>query len=186
MNTTNSLLYSRGDYRRVIPLRDEASDLPGDRRRSPFRRDYARLIQSPAFRRLQGKNQLFAGLESDFFMNRITHSLEVAQIAKSIAFRLNVQTLGELGCPLDSDLGEFAGLAHDLGHPPFGHTGEDALNQIIIERTRGTEGFEGNAQTLRLLSRLEKKLDDPTKQLFQGGRRKKRPRWYNSKGHDSP
>ncbi len=115
----------------------------------------------------------------------MTHSLEVAQIAKSIAVKLNFQMLEELGCPLDLDLVEFAGLAHDLGHPPFGHTGEDALNRIMIERTGGAEGFEGNAQTLRLLSRLEKKLDDPSKQLFQSGRRKNRPRWYDSKGQHS-
>ena len=124
--------------------------------RSDFRRDYARLLHSPAFRRLQGKTQLFPGIESDFFRNRLTHSLEVAQIAKSIALRLN-GTDGYLRrYPIDRDLIETAALAHDLGHPPFGHNGEEALDACM----RCMGGFEGNAQTLRILARLEKKEPD--------------------------
>jgi len=143
-------LYTEDDKRR---RQDNAEP---DTCRSPFRRDYARLIHSSAFRRLQGKTQLFPGVESDFFRTRLAHSLEVAQIAKSIANRINQHP----GSPdyfktnrIDLDLVEFAGLAHDLGHPPFGHLGEKALNECM--RTDG--GFEGNAQSLRILATLEKK-----------------------------
>lgn len=121
--------------------------------RSPFRRDYARLIHSPAFRRLQGKTQLYPGHESDFFRNRLTHSLEVAQIAKGIAQRLNAENPFLRDNPIDCDLVEFAALAHDLGHPPFGHNGEHALDNCM----KKWGGFEGNAQTLRILSVVEKK-----------------------------
>ena len=121
--------------------------------RSAYRRDYARLLHCPAFRRLQGKTQLFPGVESDFFRNRLTHSLEVAQIAKSIALRLNREDSFLQRHPIDLDLIETAALAHDLGHPPFGHNGEQALDACM----RNMGGFEGNAQTLRILARLEKK-----------------------------
>lgn len=121
--------------------------------RSAYRRDYARLLHCPAFRRLQGKTQLFPGIESDFFRNRLTHSLEVAQIAKSIALRLNSESDFLRRYPIDLDLIETAALAHDLGHPPFGHNGEEALDACM--RSKG--GFEGNAQTLRILARLKKK-----------------------------
>jgi dGTPase len=140
----------RDELRRVTER-----DLPHSGRsyRSAFRRDYARLIHSPAFRRLQGKTQLFPGIESDFFRNRLTHSLEVAQIAKSIALRLNTNEPKLRTNPLNTDLVEFAALAHDLGHPPFGHNGELALDACM----KKYGGFEGNAQTFRILSRLEKK-----------------------------
>jgi dGTPase len=121
--------------------------------RSPIRRDYGRLLHSPSFRRLQGKTQLYPGIESDFFRNRLTHSLEVAQIAKTIALRLNHTYFHSSKNKIDPDICEFAGLAHDLGHPPFGHQGEEALDEIM----RDAGGFEGNAQTLRILSKLEKK-----------------------------
>jgi dGTPase len=122
--------------------------------RTEYRRDYARVIHSSAFRRLQNKTQLFPSQESDFFRNRMTHSLEVAQIAKTIAFKL---LLDVPGLDIEPDVCEIAGLVHDLGHPPFGHNGEDALNSCM--RTHG--GFEGNAQTLRIIARLEKKTADP-------------------------
>lgn len=123
--------------------------------RTPYRRDYGRLLHSPSFRRLQGKTQLFPGSESDFFRNRLTHSLEVAQIAKGIAQYLNandavIKQHGEI----DVDLVEFAGLAHDLGHPPFGHNGERALDACM----KSFGGFEGNAQTLRILTKVERKV----------------------------
>jgi len=143
-------LYTENDKRR------RKESIEPDDCRSPFRRDYARLIHSSAFRRLQGKTQLFPGVESDFFRTRLAHSLEVAQIAKSIANRINKHS----DYPdyfktnnIDLDLVEFAGLAHDLGHPPFGHLGERALNDCM----RKNGGFEGNAQTLRILATLEKK-----------------------------
>lgn len=123
--------------------------------RTPYRRDYARLLHSPSFRRLQGKTQLFPGSESDFFRNRLTHSLEVAQIAKGIAQYLNANdsVIKQHG-PIDVDLVEFAGLAHDLGHPPFGHNGERALDTCM----KPFGGFEGNAQTLRILTKVERKV----------------------------
>lgn len=144
-------LYKRSDYSRVL-LEAEESDLG----RSPFRRDFGRLLHSPACRRLQGKTQLFPGHESDFFRNRLTHSLEVAQIAKGIAQILNACDPACRSEKIDLDLVEFAGLAHDLGHPPFGHNGERALDDCM----RRYGGFEGNAQTLRILARVEKKVYD--------------------------
>jgi dGTPase len=143
-------LYSSSDNGRVLQ-----TDNP-ETYREEWRRDYARLIHSASFRRLQGKTQVFPGHEGDFFRNRLTHSLEVAQIAKSIAIRLNATNDAFKGDQqLAPDLVEFAGLAHDLGHPPFGHNGEEALDECMREYGGG---FEGNAQTLRILSRLEKKV----------------------------
>jgi dGTPase len=149
----NSPLYRNEDYGREAV---EPTRYP-EPYRSDWRIDHARLIHSPAFRRLQGKTQLFPG-ESDFFRNRLTHSLEVAQIAKSIAVRLNHTHFGDVdpSQQISPDLVEFAALAHDLGHPPFGHNGEAALDECMC----GHGGFEGNAQTLRILSRLEKKITD--------------------------
>ena len=147
-------LYAAADFER--PLSDEKQGLAAEPYRTPFRRDAARVLHSACFRRLQGKTQLFPSSASDFVRTRLTHSLEVGQIARSIAIRLNhenqewVRDVGEI----DADLCELAGWCHDLGHPPFGHAGEYELNRL--HQKHG--GFEGNAQTLRLLSRLEKKF----------------------------
>lgn len=124
--------------------------------RSCFRKDYGRLLHAPSFRRLQGKTQLFPGAESDFFRNRLTHSLEVAQIARGIAGKINEHDIPQLKIDgaIDEDLVEFAAIAHDLGHPPFGHNGEYALDGLM--RKHG--GFEGNAQTLRILAQVERKI----------------------------
>ena len=145
--------YSAKDAARVKSI-EKSSNFEPEPYRTPYRRDCGRLIHSPAFRRLQGKTQLFPGRESDFFRNRLTHSLEVAQIAKSIALRLNYQleSTGEK-YRIDTDIVEFASLAHDLGHPPFGHFGEEMLD----EKIGNYGGFEGNAQTLRILSKTEKR-----------------------------
>lgn len=144
------MLYNISDYQREFE--EEEKERVADYR-NPFRRDYGRLIHCAAFRRLQGKTQIFPSLECDFFRNRLTHSLEVAQIAKTIALKLNHEIPFLQQYPIDTDLVETAALAHDIGHPPFGHTGERALHACMIKQG----GFEGNAQTLRILSRLEKK-----------------------------
>lgn len=119
--------------------------------RSPFQVDRDRVIFSQPFRRLQSKTQVFQSGEYDFYRTRLTHTIEVARIARSITEYLNARS--ERLRPdfhLDADLVEAVGLAHDLGHPPFGHIGERKLNQLM--QTHG--GFEGNAQTLRILTRL--------------------------------
>ena len=111
--------------------------------RTPYQRDRDRIIHSMAFRRLEYKTQVFVNHEGDHYRTRLTHSLEVAQLARSIARTLE----------LNEDLAEACALSHDMGHPPFGHAGEDALKDVL----KGYEGFDHNAQTLRLMMMLEQR-----------------------------
>lgn len=139
--------------------------------RSEYDRDYARLIHSSAFRRLQAKTQVLGLGESDFYRTRLTHSMEVAQIGVGILKWL--QSHHERDAKIIAALPEPAlmnsiCLAHDIGHPPFGHGGEVALNLCM----RDSGGFEGNGQTLRILSRLDKYTErhglNPTRRLLLG------------------
>ena len=110
--------------------------------RSPFQRDRDRIIHSSAFRRLKHKTQVFVEHEGDYYRTRLTHTIEVAQVARTIAGVLNLNT----------DLAESVALAHDLGHTPFGHTGEDAMEALMAPYG----GFDHNAQALRIVTRLER------------------------------
>jgi dGTPase len=126
----------------ALSLGRKASE-PESRTRTPFARDRDRIIHATAFRRLKEKTQVFVAHEGDHFRTRLTHSLEVAQIARSVATALG----------LEPDLAETIALAHDLGHPPFGHAGEDEL-QVQMERFGG---FDHNVQTFRVVTKLERR-----------------------------
>ncbi|KRF00015.1 deoxyguanosinetriphosphate triphosphohydrolase [Nocardioides sp. Soil777] len=136
-------LYDEHDRARVVDEPPKRVDAPV---RTAFERDRARVVHAAASRRLAAKTQVVGPQTDDFVRNRLTHSLEVAQVARDLA--------RALGC--HPDITETAALAHDLGHPPFGHNGE----RVLAELSQDCGGFEGNAQTLRLLSRLEAKTFD--------------------------
>ncbi len=135
--------YDAASRERLVDEPPKRVDAP---ERTPFERDRARVVHAAASRRLAAKTQVVGPQTDDFVRNRLTHSLEVAQVARDLA--------RALGC--HPDVAETAALAHDLGHPPFGHNGE----RVLAELSEDCGGFEGNAQTLRLLTRLEAKTFD--------------------------
>jgi dGTPase len=151
--------------------------------RSVYHQDRDRVMFTTAFRRLQAKTQVFQAGEYDFYRTRLTHSLEVANIAKSIAVWLRQ---GEPAAAVDPDLVEAVCLAHDIGHPPFGHAGERVLNALM----ENYGGFEGNAQTLRILTRTIYSYADgsrggmsPTRALLDGVLKYKR--FHSERGGDT-
>lgn len=136
-------LYDAAARERIVPEPPKRVEAP---ERLPFERDRARVVHAASSRRLAAKTQVVGPQSDDFVRNRLTHSLEVAQIARDLSRALGTHP----------DITETAALAHDLGHPPFGHNGERALAVLAAD----CGGFEGNAQTLRLLTRLEAKTAD--------------------------
>src|SRR6476619_654432 len=129
---------------RSYESRGRAHDEEECRLRTPFQRDRDRIVHSKAFRRLKHKTQVFISPEGDHFRTRLTHTLETTGIARGVARALR----------LNEDLVEAIGLGHDLGHPPFGHAGEQALDQLL--RARGGRGFRHNEHSLRVVERLER------------------------------
>jgi len=159
----NTLVFlSPNDYERLTADGTKfALDTNTGDHRNPFERDRARIIHSPFFRSLAGKSQIFSPGQSDFLRNRLTHTLEVAQIAKVMTIEFcnryrRTKATPELSYLEQThlcDLVEAVCLGHDIGHPPFGHIGEDALHEIMTEQDAG--GFESNAQNIRILTTLD-------------------------------
>jgi dGTPase len=129
------------------------SDKPSDYR-TPGQRDRDRILYSSAFRRLAGVTQVVAADEGHVFHNRLTHSLEVAQVARRLVEKLTVEDPEGVRGVLDPDVVEAAALAHDLGHPPFGHVAELELNDLVTNHGKVLSGFEGNAQSFRIVTKL--------------------------------
>jgi dGTPase len=143
MEIPDCIIRPRGPWAVAPVSRGRLFPEPASPTRTDFQRDRDRIIHSTAFRRLKHKTQVFVAHEGDHYRTRLTHSIEVAQIARSLARSL----------ALDEDLAEALALAHDLGHTPFGHTGEDALAAAM----QPWGGFDHNAQSLRIVTRLERR-----------------------------
>jgi dGTPase len=143
MEIPDCIVRPRGPWAVAPDSRGRLVAEPGSPTRTDYQRDRDRVIHSSAFRRLKHKTQVFVAHEGDHYRTRLTHSIEVAQISRSLARSL----------ALDEDLAEALSLAHDLGHTPFGHTGEDVLDSAM----RPYGGFDHNAQSLRLVTRLERR-----------------------------
>jgi dGTPase len=139
----NCIVRPRGPWAVPPTSRGRLVPEPSSPTRTDYQRDRDRIIHSTAFRRMKHKTQVFVAHEGDYYRTRLTHSIEVAQVSRSLARSL----------ALDEDLTEALALAHDLGHTPFGHTGEDVLN----DEMEGYGGFDHNAQSLRLVTRLERR-----------------------------
>lgn len=147
------------EVKKLKVMSDRQNPEKDGRGRNDFQRDYARILYSSSFRRLQGKMQMIGLNSARYYRNRLTHSLEVSQIAKGIAIKMNDKysdNNNELWGVSDLYVIDAISLAHDLGNPPFGHAGERVLNELIKKE----DGFEGNAQTLRILRTLERKFPD--------------------------
>ena len=132
--------------------------------RTPFQIDRDRIIHSSAFRRMRNKTQVFGVFTLDYYRTRLTHSLEVSQIARAVTSILNKK----YGLNIDIDLVEAVSLAHDIGHAPFGHLGESIINEELKKATGGRFGFEANAQNIRILNFLEKKFYDSKNNKIYG------------------
>ena len=156
MDTESNLIYQRESLL-LAPYAMHSADSAGREHleppqayRGPFQRDRDRILHSAAFRRLSYKTQVFTGEMGDYHRTRLTHTLEVSSIARTLAraFRLN------------EDLVEALALAHDVGHPPFGHSGEDVLDECLREESGNDEGFNHNAQALRIVELLENRYPE--------------------------
>ncbi|MDA8402367.1 MAG: dNTP triphosphohydrolase, partial [Deltaproteobacteria bacterium] len=132
--------------------------------RTPFQIDRDRIIHSSAFRRMRNKTQVFGVFTLDYYRTRLTHSLEVSQIARAVTSILNKK----YGLNIDIDLVEAVSLAHDIGHAPFGHLGESIINDELKKATGKRFGFEANAQNIRILNFLEKKFYDSKNNKIYG------------------
>src|SRR4029079_4687519 len=143
MEIPDCIVRPRGPWAVAPESRGRLVPEPASPTRTDYQRDRDRVIHSTAFRRMKHKTQVFVAHEGDYYRTRLTHSIEVAQISRSLARSL----------ALDEDLAEALALAHDLGHTPFGHTGEEALDEAMS----AFGGFDHNAQSLRLVTRLERR-----------------------------
>lgn len=153
----------RGDRQSGLPTNSEKVSNNPDWR-TPYQHDCDRLLYSPYFRRLGGVTQVVSSQEglTQVFHTRLTHTLKVAQIARRLAERLEEMAKNEkIEIEIDPDVAEAAALAHDLGHPPFGHTAEEKLNKLVQKKSgQDQEGFEGNAQSFRIVTRLAVRMNN--------------------------